>query len=209
MSKHTSAGPPAGGPRKRLVLSIAVLALVFVVPLMGAFAGLRNSAVFAQAAAEVQGPADKPLQNAWVIPAGKDEVLGQMLGGADALPGSCTFADGQALRTSVRATYKCPSGDVVFELQHPSKAPAGATQTARFAIKLQSGSPPEGFTDALVARIRAHETGFEWTWIGSSSAKGGGLWSRSGLALLGGAVMLGGLALLLIRRRGRGTTTTA
>ena len=51
---------------------------------------------------------------------------------------------------------------MVFELSHPSKAPAGATKTARFAIALVSGSPPAGMVDALAAHIRAHETAFVW-----------------------------------------------
>src|SRR5437870_1606738 len=65
----------------------------------------------------------------FVIPAGQDDLLAEMLGRGGALPGQCTLATGEVDRTIIKATYACPGGEVVFELRHPGKAPATATQT--------------------------------------------------------------------------------
>jgi hypothetical protein len=97
-----------------------------------------------------------------VIAAGQEEMLAAMVGQGATLPGQCTFDRGDVDRTWIKSTYKCPGGEVVFELRHPDKAPAGATQTAKFAIILQSGSPPPGLVDALVSLVRSRETAFEW-----------------------------------------------
>jgi hypothetical protein len=97
-----------------------------------------------------------------VIPAGQDELLAQMLGRAETLPGECRFAGGGAERGVIRATYSCPSGEIVFELRHPDAAPGAPFHTVRFAITPTRGTPPPGFADALLARIRAREAAFEW-----------------------------------------------
>lgn len=106
-----------------------------------------------------------------VIPSGQDELLAQMLGQGATLPGACKFAGGSVEHTIVRATYTCPQGEVVFELRHPGTAPSGATRTERFAITLQSGSPPNGLADALVTLVRARETAFEWKWLASPAQR--------------------------------------
>ena len=108
---------------------------------------------------------DEALGNAEaVIPPGREQLLGEMLGRGAALPDQCGFAGAQVERSVIRSTYKCPDGDVVFELRHPSTAPAGATLTARFAIIVLSGSPPPDLAGALASRIRSREEAFEWTW---------------------------------------------
>lgn len=99
-----------------------------------------------------------------VIALGQDELLAEMLGKGEPLVG-CEFAGGNADGGAVRARYTCPAGTVVFQITHPSVAPRGATLTDRFAISLQSGSPPGGLAATLAARIRAREAAFQWTWL--------------------------------------------
>ena len=100
-----------------------------------------------------------------VIPAGHDELLADMFGRGATLPDGCAFGGGQVEDAAIRATYRCPAGDVEIELRHPSKAPATAVQTARFAIIVRGGSPPPSLTSTLQSRIRARESAFEWIWL--------------------------------------------
>jgi hypothetical protein len=102
--------------------------------------------------------ADEPA-----IPPGQEELLADMLGQGATLP-ECDLVDGQANYTTITATYACPNGEVVFTLAHRSQGGRSATPTERFAITLQSGSPPHGFADALVSRVRSREGDFEWKW---------------------------------------------
>ena len=97
-----------------------------------------------------------------VIPPGQEDLLLAMLGREANLPGGCKLTGGQVAYAVVRATYGCPGGEVVLELVHPSKAPPEATRTARFAITLQSGSPPAGLTDAVADLVRSREAAFRW-----------------------------------------------
>ena len=98
------------------------------------------------------------------IPPGQEELLGTMLGVGATLPGDCKLASAEVQYAIVNATYSCPGGGAVFQLVHPSMAPATAIQTASFAITLQSGSPPRSLTDKLVSLLRSREDSFEWTW---------------------------------------------
>lgn len=107
-----------------------------------------------------------------VIPPGQEDLLAQMLGRGAALAGQCEFTAGQVDGPILRATYKCSNGEVVFELCHPSKAPAGAVHTEQFAIVTKSGSPPDGLRDALVALIRSREAAFKWTWVAPPTPTG-------------------------------------
>jgi hypothetical protein len=104
----------------------------------------------------------RPLASEPSIPPGREELLGAMLGRDTTLAEGCSWAGGDVDRTLIRSKYQCKTGDVVVELSHPSKAPAGTVQTERFAVTLLSGSPPPQLMDALVARIRAREAEFEW-----------------------------------------------
>jgi hypothetical protein len=111
----------------------------------------------------VHASADEaPAGDVAVVPPGQEELLAELLGRGASFPGSCALTGGQADGSVVRATYRCPDGDVVVELHYPQRAPAGAVQTARFAVFVQSGAPPPGLVDALVSRIRSHEAAFEW-----------------------------------------------
>jgi hypothetical protein len=97
-----------------------------------------------------------------VVPAGQEELLAQMLGKGETLPGDCKLSEGKVDYKTVKATYACSSGDVVFELSHPSQAARDAVRTDRFALTLESGSPPDGLLPALVSHIRSREASFEW-----------------------------------------------
>jgi len=132
-----------------------------------------------------------------VIPPGREDMLAEMLGRGATLPGNCTFTGGQIDRTSVKASYTCPGGAVVFELRHPSLTQSGAVETEKFAVILQSGSPPSGFAEELGARIRSREGPFEWKWLGVSPTR----FSRLGVIIAAAVIGAGALWLLLRRRR--------
>lgn len=118
------------------------------------------------AAAQPEGtPADVDagrLHERYGIEPAAEQLIGDMLGGAEALPGGCKLDDGQIARTTVVATYKCSDGNVVLRLDHPDVAPPGGIRTERFAITVQSGTPSAGFVDAVAERIRAREKDFQW-----------------------------------------------
>ncbi len=97
-----------------------------------------------------------------VIPAGQEELLLSMLGRGASLPDGCALADGRVEYRTVKATYACPLGEVVVELSHSDDAPETATRTDRFALIIDSGSPPESLVDALATSVRAQESAFEW-----------------------------------------------
>ena len=97
------------------------------------------------------------------IPPGEEEVIASMLGRGLALQ-YCTLASGGVDYTVIKATYDCLGGAVTLELGHPRNATVTSTQTAQFAVTVQSGSPPPGFQDALASLIRSHEQNFEWSW---------------------------------------------
>lgn len=105
-----------------------------------------------------------PADEGPVIPPGQEELLLAMLGRGAGLPDGCTLADGRIEQRTVDASYTCPLGEVVVQLVHPSVAPAPAARTERFAIAIDSGSPPPSLTDALAARIRTREGEFTWLW---------------------------------------------
>jgi hypothetical protein len=183
----------------------------FLLVVLGAFA-LQQSLVpvAAVTAAEHEGPAEEAREPETdepraVIPPGQEDLLAEMLGRGAPLASGCTFAGGHADGPSVRVTYTCPSGEVVLELAHPDQARSTTAKTERFAITLQSGSPPDELVADLVSRIRSRENLFEWKWIGRRRGA-----SRLRTIVLGvAAVGLLGLAALAwaLRRRAsdRGT----
>ena len=141
-----------------------------------------------------------------VIPPGQEETLAKMLGRGEAqLPGDCAFTNGQVERTSVIATYRCRTGEVVVDLRHPSGAPPDAPRTERFALVVRDGTPPDGLRDALLQRIREHEGAVEWKEVGAPA--GGG--ARGGLLpIAAGALVIVAVVVVLRRvlsRRGAGS----
>ena len=103
-----------------------------------------------------------PALSDMVIQPGHEELLLDMLGGKDVLPGGCALTEGKVEGGIVKATYKCGTGEAVIELRHPQASGAGAEKTTKFALKVASGSAPDGFMDALLTRIRAREGDFQW-----------------------------------------------
>jgi hypothetical protein len=108
-----------------------------------------------------------------VIAPGQEQLLAEMLGRGEALPGSCTFSNGQVESALVRGTYQCAGGEVVVELRHPSWEQGAVATTERFAISVPSGSPPAGLVEALASRIRQREARFLWK-SPASPGEGGG-----------------------------------
>jgi hypothetical protein len=118
-------------------------------------------------AQEASGAGNTAAPAGPAIPPGQEELLLEMLGMGAALP-DCELVDGQVNFTVITATYGCTSGEVTYDLSHRSKADRNATPTDQFAITLTSGSPPRGFSDALVSLVRSREAEFEWMWPGDN-----------------------------------------
>jgi hypothetical protein len=142
-------------------------------------------------------PLTEPLA---VIPPGREDLLAEMLGRGETLPGACTFASGQVDRDTVIGTYNCPAGAAVVTLRHPGKAASGATLTEQFALSVQSGSPPAELVGALATRVRAREGAFEWTWLQPTAAP------QSSRMFVVVAVLAAAVLYLVLRRRRRPPT---
>ena len=130
-----------------------------------AFAVLLAGIFLAPAFAAGGGDKEPPFEP--VVPPGQDDVMAAMLGRAAVLPGECKFDGGGADGIVIRSTYRCPTGEVVYELTHPDNGDDTASTTERFAIMLRSGDPPNGLEEALVSLIRYREPQFEWQWLSS------------------------------------------
>ncbi len=124
---------------------------------------------YAPACAENRTPGVARAGERYVIQPGAEALFGAMLGAGETLPGGCTLTDGKIERVSVLATYGCGDARVVLQLVHPTTAPSSAVRTERFAVATESGTPPAGLVDAVADRIRARETGFEWTVVENST----------------------------------------
>jgi len=98
-----------------------------------------------------------------VIPPGREAAIEALLnGGGEALPAGCRLSGASIEQALVRATYGCDAGPVSVVLRHPGGASPGAPTTASFALEISPAGTPAAFAQALVARVRAAETG--WTW---------------------------------------------
>lgn len=118
-------------------------------------------------------PVDAARENErWVILPGAEPLFSDMLASGQTLAGGCTFSNGQIERTFVVATYTCGGGQVVLQLLHPEMAPPGGVRTGRFAVTVKSGTPPDGFVEAIAERIRAREGAFEWKDLGRRPSHG-------------------------------------
>lgn len=148
--------------RRAALLSVA-LAAFLAAPSSDSRGSFRVPAALAEPPTPIDAtPAAEvtPIEGE-VIPPGQEGLLAEMLGLGAPLAG-CQFTDGKADGPIVRSTYTCPGGALVIELLHPDKAPATALRTAKFAVVVESGSPPPGFTDELASRIRSRESAFQW-----------------------------------------------
>src|SRR6266550_3953340 len=94
------------------------------------------------------------------IPPGQEELVGAMLGNGVALPGDCRLVTGNIDKATVKATYACPSGEVIVELAHPAAAPAGAVRTDKLALRIERGTAPPELQSVLLSRIRERESQF-------------------------------------------------
>src|SRR5262245_40231040 len=115
--------------------------------------------VWLAAAVVAADDGDAPV--APVIPPGEEALIASMLGRGKALP-NCTLVSGGVEFNVITATYSCIYGQVTIALDHPRNATSNSTQTGQFAVRVQSGSPPPGFEDALVTLVRSQEGSFEW-----------------------------------------------
>lgn len=134
-----------------------------------------------------------------VVPAGREELLADMLGRGASLPGGCQFKSGEVEYSLVKGVYACPAGEVVVELMHPSEVPPSAATTDRFALTVSRGGAPDGLVDALVARIRAREAEFEWDWISAPEQQSSPL--ARGPLIVGLLMAVAVLGFVLRRRR--------
>ncbi len=134
------------------------------------------------------------------ILAGQEAVLGPMVGMSETLPGQCRMAGANIDRNIITVTYNCSGGDVVVTLRHISTAPSGATKTEHFGIAVESGAPPEGFVDALVKLVRAHEAKVQWMWPTGAAGRPRRFPS---LSLIVAGVALVGVAVGVLARRRR------
>jgi hypothetical protein len=137
----------------------------------------------------------------YVIPPGQEKLVGAMLGNGVALPDDCRLATGSIEKTIVKATYACPSGEVIVELANPTAAPADATRTKQFALRVEHGMLPPDLQNALLSRIREREAEFRWTHLTPATATP--IQQRRALPVLTAAVVLVVLVLAvwLLRRR--------
>jgi hypothetical protein len=115
-------------------------------------------------AADDEDPGSDP-----VIPPGEEELIARMLGRGIVLHG-CVLVSAGVEYTIIRATYRCPGGDVAFRLAHPRNAKATSVLTRQFAIDVDSGVPPPGFQETLASLVQPREENFEWIWPDDGAA---------------------------------------
>lgn len=143
------------------------------------------------------------LNERYAIAPGTESLFAEMLGKGETLPGGCTLTDGKIQRTSVLATYTCGDAQVVLALLHPASAAPGGVHTDRFAVSVQSGTPPKGLVEAVGDRVRAREAAFQWVEVGDTRVAGETARTRTSERLLmgAGAVVLAIVLFWALRRR--------
>ena len=114
-----------------------------------------------------------------VIPPGQEALIGAMLGRGMALH-DCVLVSGGVQFSVIKATYRCLFGEVTLDLGHVETATAESLLTGQFAITLESGSPPEGFGDAVASLVRSHEDDIVWSWPGYEAAGDDGAGADTG-----------------------------
>jgi MYXO-CTERM domain-containing protein len=132
------------------------------------------------------------------IPPGQEELVGAMLGSGVALPGDCRLVSGNLEKTIVKATYACPSGDVVVELTHPSPR-RQCRAYGEVRARVERGTAPADLQSVLLSRIRERESQFNWTVYPASTSTAAPATAHVVRRLVLGLLVLA--ALLLWRRR--------
>jgi len=95
------------------------------------------------------------------IPPGEESLIAGMLG-RGTLVRDCKLVSCGVQVDVIKAAYHCPHGDVAVELGHPENATVPSTETGQFAITVKAGTPPPGFAEEILSRIRSRENNFTW-----------------------------------------------
>ncbi len=109
----------------------------------------------------------------FVVPPGQERLLGAMVGVGDvAFPGPCRLVTATTVKSVVRLAYTCGAGAAPAELQlvlHPPDYSGPALgKTDKFVLARVARPPPDaaalpdGFVDALLARVRSAEARWHW-----------------------------------------------
>jgi len=148
-------------------------------------------------------PPDAAQENVeYVIVPSAEPLFGDLLGLGQSLPGGCMFTNGQIERSSVRASYTCGAEQIVLQFHHPEITPRGDVRTKKFAIMVQSGTPPGGFVEAIAERVRAREAAFEWTAV-SRKETPASRWTAVAAGVLGAILVVSVLCLVAAKSRRR------
>ena len=128
-------------------------------------------------------PGGDALAAHFVIPPGREDVLGQMTGvGAGQIAG-CELLGAQVDKDHVVARYRCQeSGAVSLWLVHPSAVEGRPrARTEHFALVDAPGEPPApaALADLVAARVRAAEGGWEWVVASPASTSAEDAWVSS------------------------------
>jgi hypothetical protein len=101
----------------------------------------------------------------YVIPPGQEERLARVFGDPP-IVAECRWTGTSVEGNVVRAGYSCAGRDFHVSLVHPGEPHSEARtigRTDQFDVLLGAGEqPPAGFTDAIVARVRANEANWQW-----------------------------------------------
>ncbi len=100
--------------------------------------------------------------DSWVIPPGREDVVGKIIGLGVELPGSCKLDKGDIQYSVIEATYLCNGDRFTLVLAHPDQTESPRTTTERFAISSKGAAAPEDLLNAIEAHVRQSEALFEW-----------------------------------------------
>jgi hypothetical protein len=95
--------------------------------------------------------------------ADQEALLAEMLGRGAVLPGTCRFTGGTVNDLRILADYTCGDQSVAVELRRTGATSGSYERLATSRIAVVRGQPPPGLVEAITARVRAGETGFEWS----------------------------------------------
>lgn len=105
-------------------------------------------------------PLHADAEGGYVIPAGQEELVLDMLGRGEMLPGDCKLMSASIDKNMIVAPYECGGLPATVRLEHPSAGTEGP-RTEAFVLSLEGNSVP-GLLEAIEAAVRRHEGGFRW-----------------------------------------------